>query len=59
MRLREHYHIIPLIYDKLLKNSVESYPLRDKIAFVIKDVAWVEQALAKGSSCKSLRSNAS
>ncbi len=29
-------------YGELLKNSVESYPLRDKIVLVMKDMAWVE-----------------
>jgi hypothetical protein len=32
-------------YGELLKNSVESYPLRDKIVLVMKDMVWVEQAL--------------
>ncbi len=36
-------------YGELLKNSVESYPLRDKIAFVMKDMAWVEHAVAMGT----------
>ncbi len=45
-------------YGELLKNSVESYPLRDKIVLVMKDMAWVEQAEAIGgrgmiNSCKS------
>ncbi len=30
---------------ELLKNSVESYPLRDKVVLVIKDMAWFEQAV--------------
>ncbi len=36
-------------YGELLKNSVESYPLRDKIVLVMKDMAWVEQAVAMGA----------
>ncbi len=36
-------------YGELLKNSVESYPLRDKIVLVMKDIAWVEQAVAMGA----------
>ncbi len=36
-------------YGELLKNSVESYPLRDKIVLVMKDMAWVEQAAAMGA----------
>jgi len=36
-------------YGELLKNSVENYPLREKIVFVMKDMAWVEQALAMGA----------
>ena len=32
-------------YGELLKNSVENYPLRDKIVLVITDMAWVEQAV--------------
>jgi hypothetical protein len=36
-------------YGELLKNSIESYPLRDKIIFVMKDMFWVEQALAMGA----------
>ncbi len=36
-------------YGELLKNSVENYPLRDKIVFILKDMAWVEQALAMGA----------
>lgn len=35
-------------YGELLKNSVENYPLRDKIVLVMKDLAWVEQAVAMG-----------
>jgi hypothetical protein len=35
-------------YGDLLKNSVESYPLRDRIVLVMKDMLWVEQALAMG-----------
>ncbi len=29
--------------------SIENYPLRDKMVFVMKDMAWVEQALAMGA----------
>jgi len=36
-------------YGDLLKNSVESYPLRDKIVLVMKDMVWVEQALVMGA----------
>jgi len=36
-------------YGELLKNSVESYPLRDKIVLVMKDMVWVEQALVMGA----------
>jgi hypothetical protein len=36
-------------YGELLKNSVESYPLRDKIVLIMKDMAWVEQAIAMGA----------
>lgn len=39
-------------YGELLKNSVESYPLRDKILLVMKDLVWVEQALAMGAIVK-------
>ncbi len=36
-------------YGELLKNSIESYPLRDKIVLVMKDMVWVEQAAAMGA----------
>jgi hypothetical protein len=36
-------------YGELLKNSIESYPLRNKIMLVMKDMVWVEQALAMGA----------
>ncbi len=36
-------------YGELLKNSVENYPMRGKIILVMKDMAWVEQALAMGA----------
>lgn len=39
-------------YGELLKNSVESYPMRDKIMLVMKDIAWVEQAVAMGAVVK-------
>ncbi len=39
-------------YSELLKNSVENYPLRDKIVLVMKDLVWVEQALAMGATLK-------
>jgi hypothetical protein len=39
-------------YGELLKNSVESYPLRDKIVFIMKDLACVERALAIGAILK-------
>ncbi len=40
-------------YGELLKNSVESYPLRDKMILVMKDIEWVEQALAMGATMRS------
>jgi hypothetical protein len=40
-------------YGELLKNSVESYPLRDKIVLVMKDMVWVEQAVAMGAVVRS------
>ena len=39
-------------YGELLKNSVESYPLRDKILLVMKDMVWVEQAVKMGAIIK-------
>jgi hypothetical protein len=36
-------------YGELLKSSVENYPLRDKIVLVMKDMVWVEQAVAMGA----------
>lgn len=36
-------------YGEILKNSIESYPQRDKIIFVMKDMVWVEQAVAMGA----------
>jgi hypothetical protein len=36
-------------YGELLKNSVDNYPMREKIVFVMKDLAWIEQALAMGA----------
>jgi hypothetical protein len=39
-------------YGELLKNSVESYPLRDKIVLVMKDILRVEQAVAMGAVVK-------
>ncbi len=36
-------------YGELLRNSVESYPLRNKIVLVMKDMAWVEKAVAMGA----------
>ncbi len=36
-------------YGELLKNSIESYPLRDKIVLVMKDIVWVEQAVKMGA----------
>jgi hypothetical protein len=41
-------------YGELLKNSVESYPLRDKMILVMKDKAGVEQAVAMGAVMKAL-----
>jgi hypothetical protein len=42
-------------YGELFKNSVESYPLRDKIILVMKDIAWVEQAAAMGAVSTSVK----
>ena len=39
-------------YGELLKNSIEYYPLRDKMVLVMKDMVWVEQALAMGAVVK-------
>ncbi len=39
-------------YGELLKNSVESYPMLDKIMLVMKDMTWVEQAVAMGAVVK-------
>lgn len=39
-------------YGELLKNSVENYPMRDKMVFVMKDMTWVEQAIALGAVVK-------
>ncbi len=39
-------------YGELLKNSVESYPLRGKVVLVMKDMVWVEQALAMDATSK-------
>ncbi len=39
-------------YGELLKNSVDNYPLRDKIVLVMKDMVWVEQAIAMGATIK-------
>ena len=36
-------------YSELLKNSVESYPLRDKMVLVMKDMAGVKQAVVMGA----------
>ncbi len=36
-------------YGELLKNSVENYLLRDKVELVMKDMVWVEQAVAMGA----------
>ncbi|HWR26496.1 MAG TPA: hypothetical protein VN316_01320 [candidate division Zixibacteria bacterium] len=40
-------------YGELLKNSVESYPMRDKIVFVMKDLKWVELAIEMGAVMRS------
>ncbi len=40
-------------YGELLKNSVENYPLRDKIVLVMKDMVWVEQAIEMGATIRS------
>lgn len=39
-------------YGERLKNSIESYPLRDKIVLVMKDMVWVKQALEMGDVLK-------
>ena len=39
-------------YGELLKNSVESYPLRDKMVLVMKDMEGVEQAVEMGAVVK-------
>ncbi len=39
-------------YGALLKDSIESYFMRDKIVLVMKDMVWVEQALAMGATLK-------
>jgi len=39
-------------YGELLKNSIESYPLRDKVVLVMKDIACVKQALEMGAVLK-------
>ncbi len=44
-------------YGELLKNSVENYPLPDKMVFVMKDMAWVEQALEMGAVMSASRRN--
>ena len=41
-------------YGELLKNSVESYPLRDKIMLIMKDLASVEQAVEIGAVMQKL-----
>ena len=40
-------------YGELLKNSIESYPLRDKVVLVMKDMVWVEQAIEMGATRRS------
>ncbi len=40
-------------YGELLKNSVESYPFWDKIVLVMKDLVWMEQAVAMGAMVRS------
>src|SRR5659263_271873 len=39
-------------YGELLKNSIESYPLRDKIVLIMKDLVWVEHAVKMGAIIK-------
>jgi len=36
-------------YGELLKNSVENHLLRDKVVLVMKDMVWMEQAVAMGA----------
>jgi hypothetical protein len=39
-------------YGELLKNSVDNYLLRDKLVLVMKDIVWVEQAVAMGAAVR-------
>ncbi|MDP3106219.1 MAG: hypothetical protein Q8M95_16630 [Candidatus Methanoperedens sp.] len=39
-------------YGELLKNSVDNYLLRDKLVLVMKDMVWVEQAVAMGAAVR-------
>ena len=39
-------------YGELLKNSIESYPLRDKIVFIMKDLVCVKQAIEMGATMR-------
>ncbi len=39
-------------YGDILKSSIDSYPLRDMIVFVMKDRVSVEQASALGATIK-------
>jgi hypothetical protein len=39
-------------YGELLKNSIESYPLRDKIVLVMKDMMGFKQAVEVGAKLK-------
>ncbi|MDO8726068.1 MAG: hypothetical protein Q7J35_08375 [Candidatus Methanoperedens sp.] len=40
-------------YGELLKNSIDSYPMLDKIVFVMKDLLCVEQAIVMGATMRS------
>jgi len=40
--------------DKVCKNSVDSYPLREKIVLVMKDNSWVEQAVGMRAILKAV-----
>jgi hypothetical protein len=40
-------------YRQILKNSIEFYSVRDKIVFVMKDMAWVELAIEMGATMRS------
>jgi len=39
-------------YGELLKNSIESFPLRDKVILVMKDMVWIKQAIEMGAALR-------